>query len=714
MTGPHGGSITSEVTAAITLTVSSMAFAISLAVLVFNGALEAGMPRAIGSFVVAGGVIAVFFGARSQIVPVASFLQDGPAIVLAAVAADFITLGGTGISDVFVLFAITGLATSFATVLLARVGLGGLVRHAPTSVVGAFLGGTGWLLVKGGFDVMINTSLGLGDVAALFGPDLAKFWVPGLLIGLVCWAAGRSPRVPAHALGLIVVGCLVGFYAVVAVVSSVAVVEAGGWLLGPFPEASGAKFVSPDEFRNADWMSIAKTAPGIASVVGLACVSQLLSLGAMKAELEPRLDVDAELRTSAGANLGVALLGVSPAFQGFGYTVLLRRMGATSRVVPVISGALLMGFGVVGVASIGYVPRFIVGAMLVMIGAALLEDWMRPLMRSVCLLERLLGVAIVGVVAWFGLLEGIGVALVTSCAVFIVRYSRVDPVRSASDGRELRSHVDRSPTEGALLAAAGDRLMVFELQGFLFFGSLTTLEDRVRQVGPGPRPIEVLVLDFAHVTGVDTSGFAVIARLLLDLGPAGIEAWVSGLEPTLSEALQTSEPELAAHVLFIPSLESALERAEDEVLAVSTTLALQQDSIHDHGKLSPRLLAEGAAYRFEAGAVIMAQGAPSDGLFIVYRGRLTESRTDPFGTRTRLRRLGEFAVAGEVGLVADAPRSSEVVAEGVVDGWWLPVERYHELRNTQPELIFELHEFIVRAQADRVDSLNQSLVQRTW
>lgn len=561
------GSVVGDIIAIFTLTVSSIAFPISLAVLIFSGALDSGMPRAIGSFVVGGGLMAVLVAARSQIVPVAMFVQDGPALLVAAVASDFVATEGAEVADVFVLMAVTMVATAVVACLIGHFGLGRLVRYVPMSVVAAFLGGTGWLVLKAGFEVMTNTTIRIGDLRGLFTGAEAGLWVPGLMIGLVGWWAGRSPRVPPYVLGVIIIGCLAGFYVVVAAVSSVAAVEAGGWLLGPFPETRGVGLVTPDEFRHADWPGIARATPGIAGVVGLACLAQLLNLTGIGVELAPRLNVDRELRTSAGANLAVALLGVSPGFQGLGYTVLLNRLGASGRAVPVISGGLVVVFGIVGVAGAGYVPRLIIGALLIMTGITLLDGWIRGLMRSRGAAEKLLGLTIVGVVGWVGLLQGVGVGIVAACGIFIVRYSQVDPLRAATDSRQLRSRVDRSPEAAARLMAAGDQLLVLELQGFLFFGSLMTLEDRVRQLASGPDAAKYLVFDFANVTGIDSSGHAVIERLFREFRAAGIVASAAGLDPTLRDPLLRAAPELATHVPFFPSMDAALGYAEGQLLA---------------------------------------------------------------------------------------------------------------------------------------------------
>ncbi len=431
--GPLGAptdSLSADIVAIFTLTVVSIGFAVSFAALIFGGELDVGLSRATGSFVVAGGVMSLLVGWRSHVVPVATFVQEGPAIMMAAVAADFVAGPGGGVTDVFVLLVVTMLATSAAGSLFAHVGLGRLVRNVPTTMVGAFIGGMGWLLFKGGFDVMVNNTLEMSDLGGLLHFETVKFWLPGLIIGLLAWGVSSLRSLPIHTLGVLFATCLIGFYIIVALTSTVTGVESDGWLLGPFPAAGGAQLVSPHEFRSANWSGIATMAPGIAGVVGLTCVAQLLSLTGIKAEVAPQLDIDAEVRTSAQANLVVALLGATPGFQGLGYTVLLNRLGTARRAVSVVSGALVVVFGFVGVTAVGYVPRFIIGALLVMTGIDLLHAWIRRLMSQDNMVEQLICVGAVATVASLGLLHGIALGLAAEGIVFITGKVRATFVRS--------------------------------------------------------------------------------------------------------------------------------------------------------------------------------------------------------------------------------------------------------------------------------------------
>ena len=682
-------SLTAEVIATITLTVASISFAVSFAVLIFAGALEEGLHRAVGSFVVASGILAAAVALRSSLVPVATFLQDAPAILLAALAADFIASQDATIADVFVLLAVTMVATALVSASLGFLHLGSMVRYLPKPVVDAFIGGTGCLLLKGGIEVMTHGSIGLADLGGLFGWQGAKFWLPGVAIGLLAWLASRSSRVPGYAMGLMIVLAVAGFYVTVWMTSSVAAAEAGGWLLGPFPNTGGAQLITPHELVATNWWGVTKMAPGIAGVVGLSCVAQLFSLTGIRAEIDPRLDVDGELRTCAGANLAAALFGATPGFQGLGFTVLVNRLGAARRAAGVVSGLLVVAFGLLGVALVGYVPRLMVGALLVLGGLALLEVWVTGWVRCAVREEQLLGAVVVAAIAWQGLVWGIVGGLLAAGGVFIIRASQLNPVRASTTGRAVRSRVDRTAHQERLLHERGDRLSVIQIQGYVFFGSLTKIDMQVRSART--TSASGVVIDFASVTGVDSSACSELARLLCELHRAGAVIWVSAADATLMQRLHLAEPALVDRIAFCSSLDLALEYAEDHLLApLGRPLDLRQPTT----TLSPELVDECEFRRFEQGTVFMAHGKPAAGLFIVRSGSVTSYCVGPEGRRTRLRGFGPLTVVGEIGTLAGSPCRYEAIAATTVDGWWLSIDRFHMIRNRKPWLALELYEYI--------------------
>src|SRR5262249_5309170 len=96
--------------------------------------------------------------------------------------------------------------------------LGNLVRLVPYPVVGGFLAGTGWLLLKGGVGVAagVNVTLKLRTFTQLSQTFFLARWVPALVFGVLILVATRVVKRPivipaALAIGLLL--CVIGMIA---------------------------------------------------------------------------------------------------------------------------------------------------------------------------------------------------------------------------------------------------------------------------------------------------------------------------------------------------------------------------------------------------------------------------------------------------------------------------------------------------------------------
>ena len=81
--------------------------------------------------------------------------------------------------------------------------------------------------------------------------------------------------------------------------SSVADAEAGGWLLGPFPEAGLWRPWAGRALTGADWTAVLGEAAGIATVVFVSVIATLLNASGIELMLGRELDPDTELRSAA-------------------------------------------------------------------------------------------------------------------------------------------------------------------------------------------------------------------------------------------------------------------------------------------------------------------------------------------------------------------------------------------------------------------------------
>ncbi|MYE22657.1 MAG: STAS domain-containing protein, partial [Gammaproteobacteria bacterium] len=176
----------------------------------------------------------------------------------------------------------------------------------------------------------------------------------------------------------------------------------------------------------------------------------------------------------------------------------------------------------------------------------------------------LIALAITGV----GLLEGVGVGMLVMLVFFAVRLSRVDPVASQFSLHERRSKRTRPVPERTILLSEGKRALACELRGYLFFGSVSPLIERLgRMLDATSRPA-CLALDFAQVSGVDFSAANTLARYIHRTQTAGVQVVLSAVTPELLTRLERNlQPEVFADVATEADLDRALERCEDHLIA---------------------------------------------------------------------------------------------------------------------------------------------------
>ncbi len=681
-----------------------------MAAIIFAGDLSVGLPLAAGAFTVSCGLVGMWLAARSQIVPLAVIVQDGPGLVVAALAASFAADDRTNVVDVFVLLAVTSAVCGIALWAVGRLQLGRFVQYVPTTVIQGFIGGSGWLLFKGGFEVMVSARLTSGDLPRLFTFSVAQFWLPGLGLGLAFWAMSQSRRVPPYATGVVLLVGLGAFYGIVAATSSVAAAESSGWLVGPFPESQGVALLTIGELANANWTAILAALPGMVGVAAVTAIALVLNVTGI-AELQGRrVDLDRELRLTGLAAMVTAPLCVPPSFHSVAGSELHAHLGVTRRTVPFATGLVLALLGAVAVKFIGFIPRFGPGALLVLLGLSLVTLWVKDLRQTTNRVDQVLSMGIVVTIAWLGILPGIGAGLIAASAIFTVRYSQIDPVRNQGSGRGFPSLSERTPLERAILRRHSDRLAVFELHGYLFFGSAAALESRIRTHVLDQeasvltdRPF-VVVVDFAAVTGVEQSALSAVNKLVAELRAADITVILSSLSP----ALRGRFAAIAEAGFFAPAtLDEALEYAEQCQLSFEWRHRSAPIDLRDPAPFSAPLQSHFqrvplAPSQFIQHNLTPGNNAESIGLFIVLNGSLTSYRLTSHRTWQRQRRIGPRGLVGDVGLPIGPADTTVTVADTAVDALWLPASHYQKLRH-QPELILELHEFIVRRQAEQTN-----------
>lgn len=170
-----------------------------------------------------------------------------------------------------------------------------------------------------------------------------------------------------------------------------------------------------------------------------------------------------------------------------------------------------------------------------------------------------------------GIAVGVGFATVS----MIFKASGVSAIRATFSGAVVGSTVRRNPTQQHYLQKVGNQIYLIKLTGFLFFGTIVSVEEKIRQIIDDEefqrRPIKFLILDLHHVTGLDYSAgeaFRTVSRLLfakkIVLVVSGVETEGPLGRDLRAVGLGTNSTD--TEVSFCASLNSALESCENQLL----------------------------------------------------------------------------------------------------------------------------------------------------
>ena len=697
--------------------VLEVVLATSLAALVFSGGLAVHRPAGIGLALFGGAVVMLGIAVFSSLPFSVGSVQDTTATILAlAVARIAATVpDDEAFLTVVLAIAVTTVAAGVFFFVLGTLRLGQLVRYIPYPVIGGFLAGTGWLLAKGALGVLTDVPVALDTVDEVAG-EWAK-WLPGLAFAItVLWVTRQRPHpavIPALSLGAIAL-----FY-VAAFISGQGVEGArdGGWLIGPFPGGDLWQPWTLDAVGGADWGAILSEAAGIGTVLVVGVLTLLLNVTGIELVTERDIDLNRELRATGAANLVAGIGGGLIGFHALSLTSLAHRAGARTRLPGVIGAAVCVLTLVFGAGALSLFPKPVLGGLLLYLGLGFLLDWVVLAWRRLPRVDYALVVIILVVIAMFGFLIGVGVGILVALVMFVVEYSRGDVVSRAISGAAYRSNVDRDPGHLAILRERGERIQVFELQGYLFFGTTSSLVDRIKERldDAGGDGVRFVVLDFRRVSGLDSSAVLAFTRAEQTTSAKGIELVLTGLDEKRRRRLERGGFVERDGVRFMPDIDRGVQWCEDRLLEeagappTEAPPPLEEQLRTALGSVDPAwVLPYLEPVEVDAGETVMRQSEPSDGLYFLESGRLTVQLESPEGGQMRLRTIGPGTVVGEVTLYLGTPRTATVVAEVPSKLHRLSANALARMERGDPAIAAAVHRMFARLLAERLtDTLNE-------
>ena len=708
------GAVGAVVSIAVILTLGLLAFApMGLA------AAEIGIPAAFLSSSVGGLVMALL--ARSS-VPVAG-PTSATALILAGLVSTLLADPALQVAQpggIETLLALTGasiVTMGALQVIFGALRLGSLARFVPQPALAGFMNGVAIVILINQVPPLLGLTRAdlLQEGAGAFTHAQPATLAVGLLSAATVWLLPRwLPRAPASLTGLLV-GC-VAYYVILWALPDVPLGAQAGAIAQrlPVPTALAPLMGTAADFfvRHLDDVLITGL---LLAVIG--SLETVLSVAAVDQTLGTQTNPNIELMANGAANLACGALGGVPLAYLRARAIATVQAGGTTRLAAAAGCAALGLLYLVGAPLIARLPLTVLAGLMVMVAFALSDRWTRQLVenwrRGNHTGEAKRSLAIIAAVCivtlWLGFAAGVLLGVLLSALGFIRRMTR-SLLRTRYTGEQRSSRRVYPPRLEAVLRRRRADILVLELEGALFFGNVDRLAAEVERL----KPPAYLILDFAHVTTIDSTGAVKLMQMSKRLARDGVTLILAGISAENQHgAMLRANEEAGSRQLWAEDVDRALEQAERALLAADGEPlehgALPLGECDLLRGLDPadveRVRAVMQQRRLRAGERLFGQGDPGNELFVLTEGSMSIVQRDAEGrVAQRFVSFSPGMMFGEVAVLDGSGRSADAAADSDAVVYALPIGGLEELERTAPHVVVRLYRNIASHLSARLRS----------
>jgi sulfate permease, SulP family len=692
----------------------TVAFSLSFAALIFSGPLSPGLGYGIAVTFLSASVGGFVVALRGSL----PFALAGPDSATSAVTASLaaalaMRLRAQGVSEHLLEPAVMvmALGSALAGIVLCGLGLGRagrLIRFVPYPVIGGFLGATGWLIIAGAVQVVTDHSLSIANIDALtnFG-TLAKIAVAGAVA--VALFLGRHHTRSAFALPAILLAAIAIVHIALALRgATLTQAKLEGWMFAPGPTQALVLPWNIKDLRQFPWDALPALSGELVALIFVTAISTLLNVTGIELATRCESDLDRDLNALGVANMASAAFGGFVNCISLSRTVLNHEAGANSRLSGLIVAGVSAIMLAVGPDFLSFVPKCVLGGLLIYLGVGLLYRWLVDTSHRLSLSEYVSLLAIAVIIVIWGFIAGTLIGVLIGCATFAFSASRVNAIKFSFDGTNYRSSLDRHAGDLALLTEHGAKIQGMILQSYLFFGSANCLYQHIKALLTTQAGCRYLIFDFRLVTGLDSSASHSFHQIKQTAEARGAKLVLVNLTRELERAFRTTQF-ISDEITVTPDLDHALEECENSIIAAHQPQVGAGKTLHQWfsealGSVEHSAILARACKRVEVapGEVIARQGQSADSMHFILSGRVGVIVDMDDGRLIRVRSLGPYTTIGEMGLLCRQPRSATIKAEVTSVLYELDVEAYERIKIGTPALSHALLNYVLTIMSERI------------
>ncbi len=647
--------------------------------------------------------------------------QDGPAVLLSVFAASVAANQGPAESVVSIVIAAVALSSIFTGIVFFLIGhwqLGRLVRFIPFPVIGGFLAGSGLLITLSALSILTNQRITQIDFGLLVSSGSVYILAFGLVltIALLKVPTFFKSRIVFPSL-LVASAALLHLYFYFQQIS-VSELQSTGWLVAPKTKNGSDEALFWFDIPMDAWTFLANQLLTFFAIAIVSVVALLLNLSGLELATKSEFNFNKELKVSGISNILGGMLGGGVGFVSLSASLLGQQLKADGRFLGYICYGFIFIFFCFGSEVLGLVPKPVLGALLLCVGINLLVEWVIKGFKRFSKLDFMTMVFIALIMTFSGYLSGVTTGIILCAVLFVWSYSRVKVITLEVNGIDFRSNVERPFFEKELLDTHGDEIKFLRVEGFIFFGSIHSIYERIKELASSGT--NYFILDLSLVKAIDSSALAVFQKITQFCNEKSVVLQFARPRKELVEMITTNDSGTAGFE-YTMDRDKSLEHCENLLIHKYASEIRQSDQATWQGieKIitSKDLLEQFKTFfsirHYKKNQFVIRQNEVGHEMFLVESGRL-EALIESQGEGSQEIRLKTFttgAIFGETVLYSSLTRTASVRSEADAVLHVLTKDKLDEMELESPTLASALHRFVVGVMAERLSASNR-LIRR--
>ena len=623
------------------------------------------------------GLIAATFGGTQRLISA----PCAPAAAVLSALTIQMSQAGVGSGAIVMSLFLVALVASGSQILFGVLKIGQLIKYMPFPVVSGYLSGVGLIIIFSQIPKWLALPKGMNWFDGFQHPELWQ--TPSLLIGMataavMVLAPKISTKVPAVIQGL-VAGVLMYWCLAFSAYPELQVLANNHFVIGPLSADLGGlgqsittPWVSLGQMALPHWEQVLVPAMTLAVLLSIDTLKTCVVLDALSGT---RHNSNKELIGQGLGNLVSTLIGGSPGAGTMGATLVNKASGGETAMSGVFQGLWALLAVLLLTPLIAWIPVAALAALLVVIGVKMIDWHSIELVKSRdTVLDFAVIVVVVLVANTMSLIAASGLGVTLAILMFVTEQIHTSTVRRKTYGNKIFSKRIRTQAERELLAIEGDKTIVFELQGSLFFGTTDQLYGSIES---DIQKAKFVLMDFQRVQSLDVTAGHMIERIQKMMDERDAILILSRLPERLPSGrdLKTYVDHIGllkeSNTKVFAEMTDALEWIEDETIRLhkleiqnTESLALTDfDLFKDLTASEAKELNETAKHlSFKKGELIYEHGTPGNSLLLIARGQIKLTLPVKGGQHVHLLTLGKGQFFGEMSFLDGHAHSADAYA----------------------------------------------------